>query len=101
MTSNEYNKVHLKYPDRIPIIVRYNNIQTKIPSKYLVQNDFTLGNFLFVLRKKLTLLEQQSLFVFVNKFIPSHSERIDNIYREHKNKDGFLYFDVCLENTYG
>lgn len=93
-----------KYPDRIPVIVES---ASSLPSpldksKYLVPGDLSWGQFLTVLRKRLTLSPQVALFLFVNKgTLPSCSTSMNAIYVAHKDDDQFLYGTLCGENTFG
>ena len=104
--ESECTRIREKYPDRIPIICEKNiyashtcpNID-KI--KYLVPNDLTLGQFMYVIRKRLRLKPEEALFFFVNGFIPVNSSLIVDVYETHKDMDGFLYITYCLENVFG
>ena len=52
----ESSKIIERYPDRIPIIVEKNK-KSKIKdidkNKFLVPNDMTLGQFMYVVRKRI------------------------------------------------
>ena len=63
----ESKKIRTKYPDRIPIIVdRLNQNNKDIPEidkkKYLVPSDLTVGQFQYVIRKRIKLDSQKALF---------------------------------------
>jgi GABA(A) receptor-associated protein len=50
-----------------------------------------MGQFIFVIRKRLKLQPEQALFVYVNeKNIPPVSATLSEIYQQHKDEDGFL-----------
>ena len=95
-----------KYPDRIPIIVEksdkccgdIDNIDKK---KYLVPNDLTIGQFQYVIRKRIKLQPEKALFIFINNLIPPTSQKLLSAYDEYKDKDGFLYVCYSGENTFG
>ena len=60
-----------KYPDRIPVIVEKSRSADKsVPDvdkkKFLVTRDMTLGQFVFVIRKRLVLSPEKAIFVFIN-----------------------------------
>jgi hypothetical protein len=62
-----------KYPDRIPIICEKSSIASyDLPEidkkKYLVPNDLTIGQFVYIIRKRLQLLPQKAIFIFINGF---------------------------------
>jgi GABA(A) receptor-associated protein len=100
----ESHKIFEKYPDRIPIIVKKvdkSNVPNIDKTKYLVPKDLTMGQFLFVIRKRIKLRQEQGLYIFVNGTIPSTNEIVSNIYNKYKNNDGFLYVEYAGENTFG
>ena len=97
-------KILEKYPDRVPIYVKKkegSNVEEITKHKYLVPRDMTMGNFIYVLRKNITLKSSQALFVFVDNLIVSNSEMMGEIYNRHKNEDNFLYVIYSSESTFG
>lgn len=104
--QEESKKIRAKYPDRIPIIVDKLNTNNKdIPDidkkKYLVPSDLTIGQFQYVIRKRIKLDSQKALFIFINDKIPASSELLKNIFESSKDEDGFLYIGYTGENTFG
>jgi len=101
--KNESELILAKYPTRIPIIVeRYNKSVPEIDrKKYLVPDDLSMSNFLYVIRKRLKMKAENSLFLFVNNKIPNMSRTMDGIYDKHHDEDGFLYVKYCKESTFG
>ena len=101
----ESSRVLLKYPDRIPIICEKSKIQNNLPNidkkKYLVPNDFTMGQFIYLIRKRINLKPEQSIFIFVNNKIISCSSTFGQIYETSKDNDGFLYLNYAQENVFG
>ncbi len=98
------DKIRSNYPDKIPIILektKNNNIPELDRHKYLIPNDFTVGQFMFVIRKRIKLGPEQALFLFVNNTIPHAGMLISLLYKEHKDEDGFLYMTVSGEATFG
>lgn len=103
---DEANKVLEKYPDRVPIICEKNKSATRDcpdidKTKYLVPVDLTMGQFLFVIRKRLRLPAEKAIFIFVNDTIAPSSAFINEIYMYHKSDDNFLYITYSLENVFG
>lgn len=100
----ESNKVLTKYPDRCPIICdKLDNINTPTidKHKFLVPNDLTLGQFIYIIRKRLKINFSQALFIFINGQIFSPSIMISHLYHYEKDTDGFLYVFYSFENTFG
>ena len=100
---NEADRILEKYPDRIPVIVETSpEVPPLAKRKYLVPRDFTVGEFMYVLRNKIKLNPSQALFLFFNDSIMSPTgETLANVYENHKDVDQFLYAVLCMENTFG
>lgn len=100
------SKILEKYPERIPIICE-RSVSTSLDcpiidkNKYLVNIDLTVGQFIYVIRKRLKLSPEKALFLFINGFIPSSSHHLGDIYYLYKDQDGFLYITYSYENTFG
>ena len=102
----ESSRILQKYPERIPIICERSTFTTSDcpiidKNKYLVNIDLTVGQFIYVIRKRLKLPAEKALFLFINGFIPSSSQRLGDIYYLYKDQDGFLYITYSYENTFG
>ncbi len=102
----ESKRVLSKYPDRIPIICERSLIASQdCPNidkrKYLVPTDYTMGQFLYIIRKRLKLPPEKAIFLFVNGIIPATTSLISDIYQRHKDLDGYLYICYSQENTFG
>lgn len=91
------------YPNRIPIICdRYGqNVPDLDKKKYLAPEDLTLGQFIFVIRRRLKFSPQNALFVYINNKLLSTNMTLYTIYKEHKDPDGFLYMVYTSENVFG
>jgi len=93
-----------KYPDRIPIIVCKSS-DCKLPDidkqKYLVPNDMNMGQFIYVIRRRIHLEAAEALFILVNKSLQPGNKPIKEVYETHKDEDKFLYITYSSENTFG
>lgn len=100
----ESNQIKLKYPDKIPVIVEKVK-NTALPDldkhKYLVPADINVGQFLFVIRKRIKLAPEQAMFIFIDNNIPPTNSLLSELYKTYKDEDGFLYMNVCGESTFG
>jgi len=100
----EGEKIRKKYPDRVPVIVekapraRIGDLDKK---KYLVPSDLTVGQFYFLIRKRIHLRPEDALFFFVNNVIPPTSATMGSLYQEHHEEDFFLYIAYSDESVYG
>ena len=95
-----------KYPDRIPIICERSNVSNNDcpiidKNKFLVPFDFTFGQFLLIIRKRMKLPPEKAIFLFINNKIHNSSQLISSIYDNNKSENGFLYVTYTSENTFG
>ena len=104
--KDESSRILTKFPDRVPIIIEKstqssNTLPDIDKKKYLVPNDLTLGQFVYVIRKRIQLKPEKAIYLFVNNTLPIVSSTMRQVYNEHVDKDGFLYFTYAAENTFG
>ncbi|BFZ61072.1 ubiquitin-like protein atg8 [Saitoella coloradoensis] len=100
----EAERIRQKYVDRIPVIcekVEKSDIATIDKKKYLVPADLTVGQFVYVIRKRIKLSPEKAIFIFVDEVLPPTAALMSAIYEEHKDEDGFLYITYSGENTFG
>ncbi|PHU08457.1 Autophagy-related protein 8g [Capsicum chinense] len=69
--------------------------------KYLVPADLTVGQFVYVIRKRIKLSAEKAIFIFVDNVLPPTGAIMSSIYDEKKDEDGFLYVTYSGENTFG
>jgi GABA(A) receptor-associated protein len=67
----------------------------------LVPSDLTVGQFVYVVRKRISLAPEKALFVFVGATLPPSAALLATVYDKHKDRDGFLYVQYSSENTFG
>ena len=101
---DEATRIMKKYPDRIPVIVEkapssdIDNIDKK---KYLVPSDLTLGQFIYVIRKRIKLPPEKAIFLFIDNTLPPTSALMSDIYKQYHDSDFFLYFSYSGESVFG
>ncbi|CAK9047551.1 Autophagy-related protein 8 (Autophagy-related ubiquitin-like modifier ATG8) [Durusdinium trenchii] len=100
----ESEHIREKYPDRIPVICE-KDPRSDIPDidkkKYLVPQDLTVGQFVYVIRKRIKLKPEKAVYIFINNVLPPTAALMSSIYETKKDKDGFLYVCYSGENTFG
>ncbi len=100
----ESERIKQRFPGRVPIIVNKSRT-TDIPDldkhKFLAPADLTVGQFVYVVRRRLALPPEKSLFLFVNNTLPTTSTLINQLYQYHRHEDGFLYMIYAGESTFG
>lgn len=119
--KNECDRICQKYIDRIPVIVEKQGLDStstsnesssnvsksnEVPAldkrKYLVPQSLTIGQFVYIIRKRIDLPPERAIFVFVNNgILPNTSSLMSQLYLEYKDADGFLYINYAGENTFG
>jgi GABA(A) receptor-associated protein len=105
-SRSEADRIMNKYPDRIPVLVTRNKYSTNTPDidkhKYLVPTDLSMGQLMFVIRKRLKLNPEKALFLFVDGAVVCNSEMVSVVYyRSHDPEDGFLHAVYSCENVFG
>jgi GABA(A) receptor-associated protein len=69
----ESERIRSKYPDRIPVIcekAEKSNIPDIDKKKYLVPSDLTVGQFVYVIRRRIKVDPNTNIFIFVNNVLP-------------------------------
>ena len=103
--ASESAKIMEKYPDRIPVICQKIHTANDIPDidrmKYLVPNDLSMGQFLYIIRKRIKIEQEKAIYMFINDKIAAGSQIMMDIYENNKDKDGFLYVYYTGESTFG
>ena len=102
--KSEAERIRSKYPDRVPVICEKAD-RSDIPDidkkKYLVPADLTVGQFHYVIRKRIKLAPEKALFLFCSNSIPPNASLMSTVYEEQKDEDGFLYIQYSGESTFG
>ena len=100
----EATRIRLKYPDRIPVIcekAEKSDIPDLDKKKYLVPQDLSVSQFVFIIRKRIKLQADSAIFLFVNNTLPPAGALMSQVYKEHADQDGFLYITYSGESTFG
>jgi GABA(A) receptor-associated protein len=102
--KSEAERIRAKYPDRVPVICEKAD-RSDIPDidkkKYLVPADLTVGQFHYVIRKRIKLAPEKALFLFCSNSIPPNAALMSTVYEEQKDEDGFLYIQYSGESVFG
>lgn len=103
--KSESARIRAKYPDRVPCVVEKANERDDVPkidkTKFLVPGELTIGQFIYVIRKRIQLAPEKAIFIFVAGTIPPSSSLMSTIYESQQDEDGFLYITYSGENTFG
>jgi len=102
--KDKATRVLSKYSDRVPVICERDPkscIQQMDRSKILVPKELTVAQFVKVIRKRIKLTSEQSIFLFINDTLVVNGKMMADVYEEHKDEDGFLYVSYSAENSFG
>ena len=104
--QNQCNSLLIKNPNSIPVILEKDpnsDINEIKKSKFLIQKDFTVNQFILMIRGLMQISESKALFFAVKgKYSISGDKSMGLIYRSYKDKeDGFLYITYYSELIYG
>jgi GABA(A) receptor-associated protein len=99
----ESRRIMDKFPDRIPVICDCDPSQNWTIShrKYLVPRDYTIGQFIYTIRKRMSLKEEEAIYIIINNVVPPTSALMNQVYNDHKDADGFVYVNICKESAFG
>ena len=101
---HECQRIMEKFPHRTPVIVQRAPACTLPfvePYKMLAPDDLTVGQLLYVMRRRIKLSPETALFFFVRGQVPNSSDLLTLVHHQHHDPDGFLYIDYAEENTFG
>jgi GABA(A) receptor-associated protein len=93
-----------RYPARIPVVIEStdDNQPAITKNKYLVPMDLSVSQFIYVIKKYITMNKQDAIFVFTKVgSIPPSSWSMSQLYDSYKSNDNFLYLYYSVENTFG
>lgn len=101
-------KIKEKYKNCIPVYIE-NYSKSKndyIPkldkNKYIVPKEITMGQLNFIIRKRIKLGPEKSLFIMTKTGdICNTGMTIFEVYEKYSNGEGFLYLEISGENTFG
>lgn len=103
----QFELINKRFNDKLPVIIDFsteiqiNNCYNQLYRKFLVPKDINLGEFMYSIRKTMKLQPEYGIFLFINNKLLNNISLLSEIYKEHKNEDGFLYVDLKSESTMG
>lgn len=110
MVDDPSRKAHLamvRHPDKVPVYIKVSDEEKSIPDLdrhyYLIDRDMTIGQVVYVIRKRINVSSKHAIFVFVdNGILPPTSALIGQVYSEHKDDiDAMLHITYRAEKTFG
>ncbi|XP_071753853.1 microtubule-associated protein 1 light chain 3 gamma [Centroberyx gerrardi] len=104
--KDEVCSIRSKFPNKLPVIVERYIREKTLPlldkTKFLVPFEFTLGQFLCLLRNKIDLESSQALFLLVSeRSMSCMSASMREVYSQYRDPDGFLYITYASQEMFG
>lgn len=99
--------VHLiaKYPDKVPVILERHassEVAELSNRKFLVPRDLTVAQFLYMMRKRISMRSTDALYLFFNHELPCMTTTMGALYTQHRNAQDLLLHGVyASECTFG
>ena len=98
-------KIREQYPNKVPVLV-YKSPKSKVPdmerNKFLINGDVTMGQFLYIVRKRISLAPEKALFFLIDgKILPTVSSTMAEVYDAHKNESSLLVLNFQEESVFG
>ncbi len=102
MEANSAYNLLEKYPDRVPIIIKcHEKTLDLVRTKFLVPNNFSLGELMVVVRRYLkNLRPSEALYTFFNGKMYPQCAMISQIFAVEQ-KNYHLTMILCKESVFG
>ncbi|CAH2054409.1 unnamed protein product, partial [Iphiclides podalirius] len=105
-SSQEVKAIRHRFPNKIPLYVERYAREKEVPalgrSKFLVPQELTMSQFLYIIRTKMKLRDTQALYLLVNdKVLVSHSMTMAQAYEQFRGHDGFLHITYATQQVFG
>lgn len=104
ITTNELNALHKKYPHHVCVFVQKSGSSADLPPldkhKFLVPKNLSVGSFMFMIRKRMSLPADKALFLFIGDTLPTSSSTMAELYALHGSA-GYLNVVYAGESTFG
>ena len=99
----EFLKIIASRPEYTAVILERRGRHTPVidKQKFLVPKSLTCGQFLYVIRKRMSIGREQSLFLLSSSVTLASQELVGDVAAKRADEDGFLYIAYCVENTFG
>lgn len=104
--KQEVENIRKKFPTKIPVVVERYPREVNLPimdkTKFLVPQELTMMNFAIIIKNRLRVPTSRAFyFVVNNQSMASTSKTVAEVYKEHKDEDGFLYMNYVSQEMFG
>lgn len=102
---NEANYMMKKHRNSICCIIEKSetckNLSELKRKKYIIPNDLLVSQLIYIIRRRCNLDPKMAIFIYINNIIPNSNAKLQDLYNNNKDEDGFLYIKYSGENTFG
>lgn len=103
--QKDSTRIVAKYPDKAPLIVEKSDssdVSDLKNNKWIIRKDLTIGQLMYIIKKRIKFAPEEILIVWINnKYMPSISETIGNLYNKYVDKDGWMYITYSKKEFLG
>ena len=105
-SNQEVEAIRHRFPNKVPLYVQRYVREREVPTlgrtKFLVPQELTMSQFLYIIRTKMKLRESQALYLLVNdKVLASHSMTMAQAYEQFRANDGYLHITYAAQQVFG
>lgn len=102
----ELKAIRTRFPNKLPLLVERYDRERDLPDlerkKFLVPEELTMSQFLYIIRSRMNLRDSQALYLIVNnRVLVSHSMTMAQAYQEFRRDDGFLHIKYAAQQVFG
>lgn len=105
LTFGEVERLQSKFPGKIPIFVTKSSNSIDIPDlpkhKFLASSKLSVGQFIYIIRRQISLPPEKAIFIFVDNILPTSTTLLSELYKNYRSQDGALRMTYTSENTFG
>ncbi|XP_037962941.2 autophagy-related protein 8 [Plutella xylostella] len=104
--SLEVQAIRNRFPNKVPLYVERYSGEREVAElerkKFLVPQELTMSQFLYIIRTKMKLKDSQALYLTVNnKILASHSMSMAQAYAQFRADDGLLHLTYASQQVFG
>ncbi|XP_072839951.2 microtubule-associated protein 1 light chain 3 gamma [Pogona vitticeps] len=105
--KNEVAAIRIKFPGKVPVILERYSKEKMLPAlnkiKFLVPQELTVGQFVTIIRNRMSIGSTQAFHVLVNgnRSLVNMSSTMAEVYATHHDEDGFLYMTYASQEMFG
>jgi GABA(A) receptor-associated protein len=103
MEEKELIPLRQRYPNHVFVLVSPSTRSDLPPldkHKYIVNKSTRVGEFMYILRKRMSLPPDKAMFLFIDNTLPTSSQTMAELMSIHGSK-GYLEIVYAGESTFG